>query len=118
MAYRGIIGTTDGKDRRETDSDSFDDSMGGPGNEHSTTKTPSRHIRISDHGDTVQPKTKPAKPPRLNCKCDHIVGSLPLSLSSKKNINKNTCGSPVYNTALQAKCSVRDGNPKISIVCD
>lgn len=81
MAYRGIIGTTDGKDRRETDSDSFDDSMGGQGNEHTSNKTPSRHIRISDHGETVQPKTKPTKPPRLNCKCDHIVGSLSLSLS-------------------------------------
>lgn len=87
MAYRGIIGTTDGKDRRETDSDSFDDSMGGPGNEHTTTKTPSRHIRISDHGDTVQPKTKPTKPPRLNCKCNHTAArsysrlSLSLSLS-------------------------------------
>lgn len=100
MAYRGIIGTTDGKDRRETDSDSFDDSMGAPVTEHTTsTMTPSRPNRVSatttDLEDPKQPKTimkKQAtilgtKPKlRLNCKCEHTLSlsyspTLPLSLT-------------------------------------
>ncbi|KAH8300603.1 hypothetical protein KR044_004989, partial [Drosophila immigrans] len=57
MAYRGIIGTKDGKNPRETDSDSFDDILTEPSTE--ATVAASRRNKVSSL-ESFEKSTTPA----------------------------------------------------------